>query len=222
MFKILGADGREYGPVTVDQIKKWISEGRANQETLVQPAGETTWKPLGQYPELANEFAATPPVVAASPTVVTPPTGAPSAPVAAGAMAENARARAMEMVSGPAIGLIVTAVLGIAASVIGIVWIAFGMGMAPPMHGMTPEAARMIHLIMGPVGIAARVVGIAVGVLILFGALRMQKLANHGLALTTAIVAMVPCISPCCVIGLPIGIWALVVLGRPEVKSQFH
>ena len=33
---------------------------------------------------------------------------------------------------------------------------------------------------------------------------------------------MVPCISPCCLVGLPIGIWALVVLNKPEVKGSFH
>jgi hypothetical protein len=216
MFKILGADGKEYGPVTVAQIKKWVSEGRANQETMAQPAGETTWKPIGQYPEFADELAAPPPLVAPGPI------GAPAAPGAAGGTDSGARARAMEMVSGPAIGLIVTAILGLSASVIGIVWVVFGMGFAPPLHGMTPEAARVFRLIMGPVGIAARGIGIVVCLLILFGALRMQKLTNYGLALTAAIVAMVPCISPCCLIGLPIGIWALVVLGKPEVKSQFH
>ena len=49
----------------------------------------------------------------------------------------------------------------------------------------------------------------------------MQKLQNYQFALTASIVAMVPCISPCCVFGLPFGIWALVVLNKPEVKSQF-
>jgi hypothetical protein len=32
---------------------------------------------------------------------------------------------------------------------------------------------------------------------------------------------MIPCISPCCLLGLPIGIWALVVLLKPEVKAAF-
>jgi hypothetical protein len=40
--------------------------------------------------------------------------------------------------------------------------------------------------------------------------------------LAAAIVALIPCFSPCCLIGLPIGIWALVVLSKPEVKSQFE
>jgi hypothetical protein len=46
-------------------------------------------------------------------------------------------------------------------------------------------------------------------------------LQNHQFALTAGIVAMLPCISPCCVFGLPAGIWALVILNKPEVKSQF-
>jgi len=35
-----------------------------------------------------------------------------------------------------------------------------------------------------------------------------------------AVVAMLPC-QCCCLLGLPAGIWALVVLNKPEVNSQF-
>jgi hypothetical protein len=51
--------------------------------------------------------------------------------------------------------------------------------------------------------------------------MKMQKLENHQLAFTASILAMIPCVSPCCFLGLPFGIWALVVLNKPEVKSQF-
>jgi len=37
-----------------------------------------------------------------------------------------------------------------------------------------------------------------------------------------SIIAMIPCVSPCCCLGLPFGIWALVVLARPAVKSAFQ
>jgi hypothetical protein len=40
--------------------------------------------------------------------------------------------------------------------------------------------------------------------------------------MAASIIAMIPCVSPCCLLGLPIGIWALVVLMKPEVKSAFH
>jgi hypothetical protein len=33
---------------------------------------------------------------------------------------------------------------------------------------------------------------------------------------------MIPYISPCCCLGLPIGIWALVVLNNEQVKSSFR
>jgi hypothetical protein len=50
----------------------------------------------------------------------------------------------------------------------------------------------------------------------------MKKLESYGLAMAASIIAMIPCVSPCCLLGLPIGIWALVVLMKPEVKSAFH
>ena len=70
-------------------------------------------------------------------------------------------------------------------------------------------------------GIVFRIIGILVCVFIFFGALKMKKLENYGLCMGASIVAMIPCISPCCLIGLPIGIWALVVLNKPEIKSSF-
>jgi hypothetical protein len=51
MYKIIGADKKEYGPVTADQIRQWIAEGRANGQTMVQAEGSTEWKPLASFPE---------------------------------------------------------------------------------------------------------------------------------------------------------------------------
>jgi TM2 domain-containing membrane protein YozV len=53
MYKIIGADGRPYGPANADQIKHWIAEGRARAETLVQAEGAQEWKPLISFTELA-------------------------------------------------------------------------------------------------------------------------------------------------------------------------
>jgi hypothetical protein len=36
MYKIIGADGNEYGPVNDEQIRQWIAEGRANEQTRVR------------------------------------------------------------------------------------------------------------------------------------------------------------------------------------------
>jgi hypothetical protein len=54
MYKILGADQREYGPVTADQLRQWITEGRANSQTMVQGPDSTEWKPLSSFVEFAG------------------------------------------------------------------------------------------------------------------------------------------------------------------------
>jgi hypothetical protein len=53
MYKIIGADGREYGPVSAEQLRQWIAEGRANPQTLMQAVGSTEWKPLTLFQELS-------------------------------------------------------------------------------------------------------------------------------------------------------------------------
>lgn len=73
MFTILGADGKEYGPVTADKVREWISAGRANLQTKVRRVDETEWKSLGEFPEFAGGTAtATPAPAAAVPAPGTP------------------------------------------------------------------------------------------------------------------------------------------------------
>jgi hypothetical protein len=57
MYKIIGADQKEYGPVSVEQLRQWINEGRVNAQTLVRPEGETEWKPLSAFAEFAGTTA---------------------------------------------------------------------------------------------------------------------------------------------------------------------
>lgn len=217
MFKILGADGKEYGPVTADQIKKWITEGRANRETQAQQTGDSNWRPLAQFADFAEVLGVLPPVVAPPPAAL-----APAVSVASGTDS-GAHARAKDAVSGPAIGLMVTAGLGVAGSLVGLILTLARWSAAPEMPGMDPQIAHMIQVFAyGPLGIVTKIVGLALSLFVLYGAMKMQKLAGYGFALAAAIVALIPCFSPCCLIGLPIGIWALVVLNKPEVKSQFE
>ena len=53
MYRIIGADGREYGPATADQVREWIAEGRANGQTKALVEGTGSWKPLVEYLEFA-------------------------------------------------------------------------------------------------------------------------------------------------------------------------
>jgi hypothetical protein len=81
---------------------------------------------------------------------------------------------------------------------------------------------RYTELYEGAAGIASSFIGILVAALIIYAALKMKELSQYGLCMAASILAMIPCISPCCIIGLPIGIWCLIVLTKPEVKTAFH
>jgi hypothetical protein len=58
MYKIIGGDGKEYGPVSFEEICQWISEGRANAGTLVHAEDSTEWKPMETLPEFAQALGA--------------------------------------------------------------------------------------------------------------------------------------------------------------------
>ena len=51
MYKIIGADGKEYGPVSADQVRQWIADGRVTGRTQVKTEGGAEWKSLAEFPE---------------------------------------------------------------------------------------------------------------------------------------------------------------------------
>ncbi len=69
MYKIIGADGREYGPVSTEQLQQWIHEGRANAQTKVQAEGSTEWRTPADFPE----FHALLGISAGAPPPISPP-----------------------------------------------------------------------------------------------------------------------------------------------------
>src|SRR5213594_1124529 len=75
MFKIQGADQKEYGPISAEVLRQWIAERRADGRTLVQAEGTTTWRPLAEFPEFADALAA-----GAGPRPPAPPGQAPLQP----------------------------------------------------------------------------------------------------------------------------------------------
>lgn len=53
MYRIIGADGKEYGPVPAEQVRQWIAEGRANAATRIAREGGAEWYSLGALPEFS-------------------------------------------------------------------------------------------------------------------------------------------------------------------------
>jgi hypothetical protein len=54
MYTIIGGDGREYGPVTADQVRSWIAGGRANLQTKIKVEGSAEWKSVADFPEITG------------------------------------------------------------------------------------------------------------------------------------------------------------------------
>lgn len=63
MFIIIGGDGKEYGPVNVEQIRAWIAGGRANLDTRAKALGSDEWRRLGDFAEFATPGELAPPVM---------------------------------------------------------------------------------------------------------------------------------------------------------------
>ncbi len=55
-YDMIGGNGSEYGSVTADQIRRWISERRANKETLIRRSGENDWKTISSFEEFITSF----------------------------------------------------------------------------------------------------------------------------------------------------------------------
>jgi TM2 domain-containing membrane protein YozV len=70
MYKIVGVDGQQYGPVSAEELRRWIADKRVNAQTLVQAEGSPEWKPLGLFSEFASELKAVPPLIAPPPSAV--------------------------------------------------------------------------------------------------------------------------------------------------------
>ena len=78
MYKIIGADGNQYGPVSLGQMRQWIAEGRINAQTRVQAAGAAEWKAAGEFLELG--FAPAGGAPGTGPSAPPPLAGQPTAP----------------------------------------------------------------------------------------------------------------------------------------------
>lgn len=124
------------------------------------------------------------------------------------------------LVKAPAIAMIVAmsmylllALLGLTLNVLGI-----GLGAAGGAAG-DPDGGMI--MVQGTIGIISALFGICLSSFVIYGSVQMMNFKSYGIAMAAMIVGMLPC-SFCCLLGLPFGIWGLVVLSKPEVKAAFN
>jgi hypothetical protein len=144
-------------------------------------------------------------------------------------------------VRGPATGLIV---YGVISAIVAFGYASMSVlqifGMNPiannqqqqmqEMQGqMKAEEAEMLQNIMkisntigGPVGAVMHSIQLILGIFTVLSANKMKKFQGRTSAMVFSVLACIPCTSGCCILGLPIGIWSIIVLVNADVKAAFR
>jgi prepilin-type processing-associated H-X9-DG protein len=66
-YIIIGGDQKEYGPISADEVRQWVTQGRAAAHTKVKMEGATEWKTLADFPEFHDVLKSpVPPTLATS------------------------------------------------------------------------------------------------------------------------------------------------------------
>jgi hypothetical protein len=208
MYKIIGADQKEYGPVSIDQLRQWLTEGRLNGETLVRAEGQQTWRPLSSLPEFAGLVPPPQPALGAMPSYGVP----------------VSREDGLRRLNAPGIALLIVGILGLVCSI----WNLVATFDPEPIEETGIEALdrffqnKAFQQKNALTYVFATIPILGSGVITAAGFL-MRKGKKLKLAQTASVLAMIPCTaSCCCLIGIPVGIWCLVVLGKPEAKALFE
>ncbi|MCC7372304.1 MAG: hypothetical protein IT306_28070 [Chloroflexi bacterium] len=117
-------------------------------------------------------------------------------------------------VSAPAIGLLVAGGLSLAGTV---VWLIVLLSASTLIFVSEDSKDALFGVGLWVVLALLRVVLDGVTI---YGGLQMRSLRNWNWSMAGAVAACIPC-TFCCVVSLPLGVWALVVLLKDETKALF-
>ena len=150
----------------------------------------------------------------------------PTAPVFAPAGARPSWAEAA--VQGPAIGLLVVGILNLLLALLGAAGNTRSL-VAPQPIVLPPNfPIRIPPELLKPspeqiaIGLAMNATGAIIGTVSILGAWRMRRLRSYGLAMTSSVLSMIPCVTCCFCLGIPLGLWSIVVLSRAEIRDSFQ
>lgn len=67
-YKIIASDGREYGPVTLEELRHWCGEGRVGPGTLIWLAAESRWQTAATVDQLKWDLPSPPAIQGSNPS----------------------------------------------------------------------------------------------------------------------------------------------------------
>ena len=120
----------------------------------------------------------------------------------------------------PAVGLIIVGALNAISGLLLILGriASIVKGREPVITDEDRRLGYMVAIISIPL---VSLISIAASPIIIFGGIQMLRARRYSIALWAAILALIPLTSLCCIPGIPIGIWALIILRHPEVRTSF-
>ncbi len=124
-------------------------------------------------------------------------------------------AEAEERVRGPATALMLLSGVGLAAALLGPF---LSLAKQATSLGKGPESAPAEEFLFAC--LVSLLLGAYCGY-IFWAARQMKRLKGYGHAVAAGVLATAPFFTPCCVVGVPVGLWALHVLSEPGVKGAF-
>jgi hypothetical protein len=146
------------------------------------------------------------------------PYNAPQANYGSGPPGEPSNA--LTEVNGPAISLMAIASISLVFCLIGFVVdlavLATGNVDGGIQQGPIDGTTKFI------IRLAWGLVLIATSGFVLYSSIKMKNLQSFQIAYSGSILAVIPCLGPCCILGIPFGIWAIVVLNKPHIRRAFR
>jgi len=133
------------------------------------------------------------------------------------------RAAAHSKIKIPGIALIVVGSIGLllatAYGILSVVAVVSGAAVPPPEM----QGAEVQGFYVGAYGVVVLCfLNAFFQILIIMGGVAMVRAKGRGMAMTGAIFSVIPCLSSSvCLLGIPFGIWSLIVLSDSNVKQLF-
>lgn len=209
MYRVKGADGNVYGPVPAATIQEWISQNRLDRDSLVSPDGVEAWRKLGEYPEF--QAASQSIVVRTSVWVV---------PQGAGGQA------ALQELKTPGLLMVVYGGVSLVTILTSVVADLFRKE-GDPLQQLPPETPEFFRRILEMqasippwVHWTQALVALVMAACITFGGVKLMQGRSRKWAMTGAILSIFPCLGGCCcLLGIPLGIWVLVLIQKPHIRE---
>jgi len=161
MYILIGADQKEYGPVSADEVRAWIAEGRANGQTLARFEGGP-WKALSTLSEFAGLLGAA-------------PQPAPPVPLAQASLTGRAPETNSMAVAGLVMGILSMTVglvcCGLVFNVLGIIF--SSVALSQIKKGPVQQTGRnlaIVGLVLSLLGLVFQII-----IIVVFGAMGLLK-----------------------------------------------